>query len=280
MGAEKLKLTTSPPVLLRNPLRETCRLSVLHRVDRSPLDSPDDPQVASATAQDAVQSAPDLRLRWMGVFVEQRFGIHDHSVHTVAALRRLLFNERLLEPVRTGYAAQTFQRSNIPVLCIAHRYAARAHRVALQHYRATAALRKTAAKLWPIQPQVVAQHVQQRSAGVCIHDSRPSIHFQRDSRHNKFPSSTSRGRTIPPVEPSFRISTPDLALSAGTQSTPGLSRMEASLLRKMSPGSRPQRAPARSASSARHTLKTRAVARITTCAVRLQSSSTDAEGLR
>src|SRR5207249_4650733 len=209
MGAEKLKLTTSPPVLLRNPLRETCRLSMLHLLDRSPLDSADDPQVASATAQDAVQSAPDLRLRWMGVFVEQRFGIHDHSVHTVAALRRLLFNERLLEPVRTGYAAQTFQRSNIPVLCIAHRYAARAHRVALQHYRATAALRKTAAKLWPIQPQVVAQHVQQRSAGVCIHDSRPSIHFQRDSRHNKFPSSTSRGRTIPPVEPRFRISTPD-----------------------------------------------------------------------
>src|SRR5438034_658543 len=93
----------------------------------------------------------------MGVFVEQRFGIHDHAVHTVAALRRLLFNERLLEPVRTGYAAQTFQRGNVPVLSIAHRDAARAHRVALQHYRATAALRKTAAKLWPIQPQVVAR---------------------------------------------------------------------------------------------------------------------------
>ena len=50
MGAEKLKLTTSPPVLLRNPLRETCRLSMLHLLDRSPLDSADDPQVASATA--------------------------------------------------------------------------------------------------------------------------------------------------------------------------------------------------------------------------------------
>src|SRR5437773_3974261 len=232
MGAEKLKLTTSPPVLLRNPLRETCRLSMLHLRDRSPLDSADDPQVASATAQDAVQSAPDLRLRWMGVFVEQRFGIHDHSVHTVAALRRLLFNERLLEPVRTGYAAQTFQRSNVPVLCIAHRDAARAHRVALQHHRATAALRKTTAKLWPIQPHVVAQHVQQRSAGVRIHDSRPSIHFQRDSRHNKFPSSTSRGRTTPPVGPRFRIYS-DLGLFAGTQCTPSLSRMEASLLRKM-----------------------------------------------
>src|SRR5439155_21212951 len=141
MGTEKLKLTTSPPVLLRHPLRETCRLSMLHLLDRSPLDSADEPQVASATAQDAVQSAADLRLRWMGVFVEQRFGIHDHAVHTVAALRPLLFNERLLEPVKTGYVTQTFKRSNVLLLSIAHREDTRADRVALQHSSTTTTMK-------------------------------------------------------------------------------------------------------------------------------------------
>jgi hypothetical protein len=43
----------------------------------------------------------------MGVFVKQRFGIHNHAIHAVAALRRLFVNERLLEPMRIGDAAQT-----------------------------------------------------------------------------------------------------------------------------------------------------------------------------
>src|SRR6266571_3842962 len=109
MGPKKLKLTTSPPVLLRNLLRVTCRVSMLHLLihaqtlaRHSSLDGADDSQVASAAAQDAVQSPADIRLRWMGVFVKQHFGIHNHAVHAVPALRRLLVNERLLEPVRMG----------------------------------------------------------------------------------------------------------------------------------------------------------------------------------
>src|SRR5881296_2147457 len=119
MDPEKLKLTTSPPVVLRNLLRETCCFAMLHLLirllDSGPLDGSEDPQVASATAQDAVQRPPDLRLRGMRVFVEQHFGIHDHAVHAVAALRRLLVNERLLEPVRLGHATQTLERGNVPV---------------------------------------------------------------------------------------------------------------------------------------------------------------------
>jgi hypothetical protein len=88
------------------------------------LDGSQDSQVASATAQDAIESPPNLGFRGMGIFVKQHLGIHEHAVHAVPALRCLFFNKRLLEPVRMSHAAQTLERSNVPAFCILHCHAA------------------------------------------------------------------------------------------------------------------------------------------------------------
>src|SRR5438132_13683761 len=88
----------------------------------SPLDGPENPQVASATAQDTVQSPPDLGLRRMRGFLEEHLGIHNHAVHAVAALRLSLITARLLKPVRPAHAAPTLYRPHVPVFCIAHRH--------------------------------------------------------------------------------------------------------------------------------------------------------------
>jgi hypothetical protein len=142
--------------------------------------------MASASAKDAVQSLPDLPFGWPGILIKQHLGIHNHAVHTVPALRRLLIDECLLETMGMRYASQTLECRNVPVLRIAHRHAARPHCIAVHDHRATAALRKTAPESWAFQSQVVAQNVQQRSAGIYIDGLCLPIHFQRNFRHDKF----------------------------------------------------------------------------------------------
>jgi hypothetical protein len=185
MDGKRLKLTINPPVVLRNLLRETCRVSMCTSSDRCSLNGPQNSQVASASAEDAVQSLPDLPFGWPGILIKQHLGIHNHAIHTVPALRRLLIDECLLERMGMRYASQTLECRNVPVLRIAHRHAARPNCIAVHDHRATAALRKTAPEPWAFQSQVVAQDVQQRSAGIYIDGLCLSIHFERNSRHNK-----------------------------------------------------------------------------------------------
>jgi hypothetical protein len=60
----------------------------------------------------------------MGIPIEKNLGSHNHAVHAIATLSRLLFNKRLLQIVGMGAASQTLESGNFPALRTANRNAA------------------------------------------------------------------------------------------------------------------------------------------------------------
>src|ERR1700722_523813 len=167
---KKLKPTISTPVLFRRSLREMDLVSMFgspslgfHAGIGYALDRADDPQMRAAAADIAVQGSFDIGDRWVRIFVEQRLGAHYHAIHAVAALRRLLFDESSLNRVRMRDVSQSFQRGDAFIFRRRNRKHAGPHRVALHEHRARPALPQAAAKSRPVQRQVVAQDVEQRS---------------------------------------------------------------------------------------------------------------------
>ena len=70
----------------------------------------------ATAAEITVQRLFDLSIGGLGSFIEQGFRGHDHAVDAVAALRRLLINESLLNLVEFLGCAQTFYRGDPLVL--------------------------------------------------------------------------------------------------------------------------------------------------------------------
>jgi len=70
---------------------------------------PHDPVVDAAAAQIGRQSLFDLILRRTLVAIEQGLGGHDHPVGAIAALRRLRFDEGLLERMRFALGREAIQ---------------------------------------------------------------------------------------------------------------------------------------------------------------------------
>lgn len=60
----------------------------------------------------AGERLPDLLVRWLWVFFEERSGRHNHSVGTVPALPRLLGDKGFLDWVRIGPIAEAFEGSD------------------------------------------------------------------------------------------------------------------------------------------------------------------------
>ena len=138
--------------------------SGFHAVRRA-LNGADHPQVRAAAANITVQRLLDVRDGRMRIFVQQGFRAHDHAVHAVAALRGLLLNERGLQRVRMGDAAQAFESGDVSFLRGGNREDAGAHGVAFHQHGARAACAEAAAEARPVQLRVVAQDIQQRGAG-------------------------------------------------------------------------------------------------------------------
>lgn len=103
----------------------------------------------AAAAEITRQRFFDLAVRRFGIFIQQGFARHDHAVDAVAALGRLLIDERLLNFVHLLGRAQAFERRDRFILHRAHRSDTRANGVTLHDDGAGAALSEAAADLGP-----------------------------------------------------------------------------------------------------------------------------------
>jgi hypothetical protein len=146
--------------------------------------------VAAAAAEIPVESLLDLVVRWFGISIQERFCHHDHPVHAVTALRRLLLDKRNLQRVGVLQRAQTFQRSDVAVLRRANGNLAGAQGVTIQDHSTGAALAQPTAESGPMQFGVVSQNVQEWGGWISFHNSRLVIYSKGDPRHNELPFST------------------------------------------------------------------------------------------
>ena len=80
------------------------------------------------------------------MLIEKSFRLHDHAVDAVAALRCLLIDEGLLQPMRMRRAPEAFERGHVRVADAAHRIYARACGLAVDEDGTGTALRETAPK--------------------------------------------------------------------------------------------------------------------------------------
>src|SRR6266851_8735690 len=113
-------------------------------------------RVCPATTQMTIHRRPDLRFRRLGHFRQKLGSLDDHPVVAVAALNRLLVNERLLYWVEHGRllepillcvpGRQPFECRDRLALERSHRRHARTLFNAVDEDRAGAALRQPAAK--------------------------------------------------------------------------------------------------------------------------------------
>src|SRR4029077_15591884 len=179
---KKLKPTMRTPVLFRRSLREMDLVSMFgspslgfHAGIGGALDCADDSQMSAAAADIAVQGPLDIRDSGVRILVQQSLGAHPHAVHTLATLRRLLFDERCLDRMRMRHVPQSLECGDALVFRRRSRKHAGTHRVAVHEHRARAALSQAAAKPGAMQRQIVAQDIQQRCVGVRVNDSRLTV---------------------------------------------------------------------------------------------------------
>src|SRR5579871_653740 len=121
----------------------------------------DDPIVAAAAAKIARQCFAHLGFGGMWRPVEQRLGGHDHAVDAIAALHRLFCNERGLQRMRFGFAADAFERGDLTALHAANGGAARTHRRTADDHRAGATLRESAAEFRAGQFQIITKDIEE-----------------------------------------------------------------------------------------------------------------------
>src|SRR6185369_7619706 len=168
----RLKATTRAPVPSRNSRRVVSSVAIsglLSHQRRGALDGGDDALVRAAAAEVVLQRLPDLALRRAGLpRREERRGLHDHAVDAVAALRRLLLDERLLHQRGLLRRPQPLQRDHLPRAQLRDRQHARAYGLAVDQHGAGAALRQAAPELRAVQSEVVAQDVEERRVGFDI----------------------------------------------------------------------------------------------------------------
>ena len=121
--------------------------------------------MGAATTEIGRQFLADLRFAGVRDAVEQGLGGHDHAVQAVAALGRLLVNKGLLHRVRRFAAAEAFEGDDLPVHGAGQGKHTGARGHAVDDHRAGSALPQATAVFGAVEPQVVAQHQQQRGIG-------------------------------------------------------------------------------------------------------------------
>ncbi|MNP51905.1 hypothetical protein D3C76_1462600 [compost metagenome] len=96
--------------------------------------------MGAAAAEIGRQLVANLRLAGVRIAVEQGLGRHDHAVHAVATLRRLLLNESLLHRVRVLTGADAFEGGDFPAFGTGQREHTRPRRNTIDDHRAGTAL--------------------------------------------------------------------------------------------------------------------------------------------
>src|SRR5436853_4923753 len=174
----------SPPIAMAKPsapvLFKNWRRSMSGLLRRA-LDGGDDAVVRSATADVAVHVAHDLVARRILVAGEELRRLHDLPRLAVAALRHLLGDPRLLQRMR-AIGREAFDRHHARAFHAADRGGAGAHRLAIDVHGARAAERRAAAELRSGELQLIADHPQQRRAGLRFRRDRLAVEIECDHR--------------------------------------------------------------------------------------------------
>src|SRR5947208_4730888 len=155
--------TTSAPELFRNSRR--VRVVMMFSSRQAGLRAPDgapDGHVGSAAALEPGEGRAQLRVARFRVLLEVSRGGHHPAVDAVAALRHLLLDIGRLQRVRLFRGAEALEGGDRLAARSGDRQHARAHRLAVQVYGASAALREAAAEVGIIETEIVAQGVKQR----------------------------------------------------------------------------------------------------------------------
>src|SRR5262245_20685448 len=137
----------------------------------------------AAAALESGERVPDLVLGRLLLLVEEGGGRHDPAVDAVATLRHLLLDIGLLDRVRLLGRAEAGERHYLAVADGGDRRHAGADRLAVEMHRTGAALRKPAAEMWIVEPDVVAQRVEQRHVGIGIDRMDLAVHVEVYSSH-------------------------------------------------------------------------------------------------
>src|SRR5262249_47932442 len=139
---------------------ERCRWPWLHLPARGALDGADDPAVGPAAAEIAVHRLHDLRTRGLRRLRQQGRGLHDLARLTVAALKHLLGDPRLLRRM-TAIRRQAFDCRDPLAFDGLHPGHAGPHGLTVDVHGTGAAHRDAAAVLRAGELELLAQHPQQ-----------------------------------------------------------------------------------------------------------------------
>src|SRR5262249_33812048 len=124
---------------------------------------------------------------------------HDHAIDAVAALRRLLRDESLLEGMRLIERAHSFDRGDLTRCHRADRGDAGTHGLAIDEHGTGAALRQPAAEFRAVELEIVAKHVEQRRVRLGGNRAAHPIDFEVDGHAWRLPQSPTAPFLFRPV---------------------------------------------------------------------------------
>jgi hypothetical protein len=122
--------------------------------------------MSAASAEISGKRLSDFGSVRVRVSVKQRLCGHDHSVDTVAALRRLLGDESLLQWMQLVDGTEPFERDHRGIAHARQWQHAGTDRLGADDRGARAALRKAAPEFRSVEAEIVAQNVKQRRLAV------------------------------------------------------------------------------------------------------------------
>jgi hypothetical protein len=140
-------------------------------------------RVGAAPAE--VGDGGDVRFGGPGLGGEQRRRRHDLARLAIAALRHVLLDPGLLHGMQ-ALARQALDRDHAAVPDGAHRQRARSDRLSVQVHGAGPAQPGAAPVFGAREPQVVAEHPEERFFGIGLDDLALAVHLQGNGSHGHF----------------------------------------------------------------------------------------------
>ena len=138
-----------------------------------------DVRVRPAAAEVAAHELLDLLVRARSALREQGHGGQDLARRAAPALKGVVADERLLHRMQAAVVAgQPFDRRDRAAVALRRERQARHDALAVEQHRARAAGALIAALLRAGQPELVAQRVEQRDAGIELQPVRPPVDLE------------------------------------------------------------------------------------------------------
>src|SRR5262245_53456732 len=122
-----------------------------------------------AAAADVGDRGVDVRVRGLGLLLQERRDRHDHARLAIAALRHVVVEPGLLHLVQLSALGEPFDRGDALAFDRAYRHRARARRLPIDVHGACAALRYAAAVFRSGESDLLSKHPQQWGAWLHVH---------------------------------------------------------------------------------------------------------------